>query len=169
MPLHLVIPTFTLFFAVYSDLRSHSIYNKMLLASCLLALIQNFYFFGTAGVVAGFLGAGFAFVLTWPLYLLKILGAGDVKLLAVLGLYSSSATVFNIILLSFLWASLVGVIYAFINGSAKELFKNIFRIIRGEKKEKIQAHQLPFAVPIFLAWMSHVFMSFQGVTLWSTH
>jgi Flp pilus assembly protein protease CpaA len=166
MQAHLIAPTFILAIAVYTDLRARSIYNKFILASLLLALVNSFVFFGWPGIQSGLLGMGLAFVLTFPLFMAKILGGGDVKLLAVLGLFTSYSTVLNVVVLSFIWASLIGVIYAVVSGSAKKMVTNTVGILKGLPREAIDAHKLPYAVAILMAWLSHLVILQTGGHLW---
>lgn len=166
MQAHLAVPTILLLGAVYTDLRARSIYNKFIIFFSIAGLTNTYYFFGADGLLSGTLAALFALVLTYPLYILKALGAGDVKLLAALGFFTTHNTILNIILISFIWASALGVLYALINGSAKKLVTNTIGILKGLPREAIQTHQLPFAVAIFLAWVSFIALNFTGGRIW---
>ncbi len=166
MQLHLIAPTLILLVAVCTDLRARSIYNKFILVALATALINSYVFFGWAGIQTGLLGMGLAFLLTFPLFVAKIFGAGDVKLLAALGLFTSHSTIFTVIILSFIWASLIGVIYAVLNGSAKKLVSNTVGILKGLPREAIEVHKLPYAVAILMAWLSHIVMQQTGGRLW---
>lgn len=164
--MHLLVPTFILAFAVYTDLRARSIYNKFIIISTVLALANVLYFFGWSGLQSGLLGMGLAFLIGFPLFMAKILGGGDVKLLALVGLMTAPAAILNIIVLSFVWASVIGIIYAVVNGSARKMVTNTVGILKGLPRETIDVHRLPFAVAIFMAWMSHLVMQNHGGRLW---
>ncbi|MDQ0256987.1 prepilin peptidase CpaA [Evansella vedderi] len=74
-----------LIICIVTDLKSRKIYNKVIFPALLLALLLNTVEFGLAGlgssVVGFFVGLG---ILIIP-YLMGGMGAGDVKLLALVG------------------------------------------------------------------------------------
>ena len=71
--------------AVLSDLRSHRIPNALNLAGLVAALLLQTFTFGLHGLMASLLGACVGLVCFAPLYVLKGMGAGDVKLLGAVG------------------------------------------------------------------------------------
>jgi prepilin peptidase CpaA len=78
-----------------TDVKEQKIYNKIIFPGLLGAIALNFFYFGFTGIrlsVVGFL-VGFA-VLIIP-YLLGGMGAGDVKLLALIGAIKGSSFVLN--------------------------------------------------------------------------
>ncbi|MEW5898453.1 MAG: A24 family peptidase [Bacillota bacterium] len=89
---------------LYTDLRCQKIYNKVLFPFALAGIALQLYFHGPKGLLEG--AAGF---LTGLLLLLipfarHQMGAGDVKLLAVIGIYKGP----QFTLLVFLGAALAG-------------------------------------------------------------
>ncbi|MRH44323.1 hypothetical protein GH741_16895 [Aquibacillus halophilus] len=70
---------------VVTDLRTRKIFNKIIFPSLILALLFNAFLLGWPGLISSLLGflTGLAILLI-P-YLLGGMGAGDVKLLAVVG------------------------------------------------------------------------------------
>lgn len=166
MQMHLIVPTLVLVGAVVTDLRARSVFNTYLLVSAAAVLINNFAFFGLSSIQTGLLGFGMAVVMTMPLFIARILGGGDVKLLFVLGLGTSYPTIMNVTLWSFMWGALVGLIYAIISGSGKKLVLNTVNIVRGRKPAPTEIHRLPFAVAVLLAWMTHIALLQRGGVLW---
>ena len=71
--------------AVLSDLRFHRIPNALNLVGLVAGLMLQTYSAGMHGLMAGALGASVGLGCYAPLYLLKGMGAGDVKLLAAVG------------------------------------------------------------------------------------
>ena len=101
----------TALLAAICDWRSFRIPNALVASSAVAALMVAAFEprgLGLASAVAGGL-AGLGLLL--PLYLLRGMAAGDVKLMAVVGLYVGAATVTGITLLSFviggMWSLLV--------------------------------------------------------------
>jgi Flp pilus assembly protein protease CpaA len=164
--LHLAVPSIILIGAVITDLRTKKIFNWYIVAAALCGFASSFYFMGKEGIIAGLLGAGLALVITLPLFFTRILGGGDVKLLIAFGLGTSYATILNVVVGSFICAALIGLIYATLNGTIKILALNTFAILKGEKREKLSIHHLPFSVAIFMAWVTYLVMQHTGGDLW---
>jgi prepilin peptidase CpaA len=70
--------------AIY-DLRFRRIPNWLNLSGVILGLLLNTVFFARAGLIGAVLGIGFALMVYVPLYLIRGMGAGDVKLMAAVG------------------------------------------------------------------------------------
>ncbi len=71
--------------AAVFDLRFRRIPNWLVLAGLILGLGLNSFLFEWGGLRASLLGLGAGFVVYFPLYLLRGMGAGDVKLMAAVG------------------------------------------------------------------------------------
>jgi len=70
--------------AVY-DIRYRRIPNWLVLSGIVLGTSLNTFLFGWPGLRFSLLGLGLAFLVYFPLYLLRGMGAGDVKLMASVG------------------------------------------------------------------------------------
>jgi prepilin peptidase CpaA len=93
--------------AIY-DLRYRRIPNWVVLAGLVLGLGANTFLFGWAGLQRSLLGLGLALLIYFPLYLLRGMGAGDVKLMAAVGSIVGWADWFGI----FFFTAIVGGIVA---------------------------------------------------------
>lgn len=71
--------------ALYYDLRSNIIPNKLIIAFLPLAFINSLFFSGIEGLVDSMLGFFAGGGIMMLLYVFKALAAGDVKLFAVIG------------------------------------------------------------------------------------
>ena len=67
------------------DLRWRRIPNRLNITAALLGIVLNALFFHGHGVASAFLGIGVALLVYFPLYLLRGMGAGDVKLMMAIG------------------------------------------------------------------------------------
>jgi prepilin peptidase CpaA len=164
--MHLAVPSIILIGAVLTDLRTKKIFNWYIVVAALFALLNSYYFLGMEGLKAGLLGAGLALVMTLPLFLARILGGGDLKLLVAFGFATSYLTVLNVLVGSFICAALIGIIYSIINGTFKILILNTLAILKGEKPENISFHRLPYSVAIFMAWVTYLTLERTGGVLW---
>ncbi len=94
----------TLSIAAYTDWREHRIYNKLLGPALLFALILHTLGGGISGIKESFYGAFLGFILLLLPYFLGGMGAGDVKLLAVIGAFGGPDFVIG----SFFYGAVIG-------------------------------------------------------------
>lgn len=94
----------TLSIAAYTDWRDHRIYNKLLGPAFLFALTFHTLNEGTVGIKFSLYGALLGFILLLLPYFLGGMGAGDVKLLAVIGAFGGPDFVAH----SFLYGAVIG-------------------------------------------------------------
>lgn len=146
--------------AVYWDIRERRIPNKLVLSGLLAALVFHAVASGLPGVGMSLAGALTGLLVLLPLNLLRLTGAGDVKLMAMAGAYGASpqATLW-MVLYTLLAGGLLVLIYAARTSVRERLAGNLFVMLRlgpGEldtrgsgKGDKLQpAARLPYAVAI---------------------
>ncbi len=90
------------------DIRTRRIPNWLCAAGLVAGFTCRFYVEGTPGLLTAAEGMGLALLIYLPLWLLRGMGAGDVKLMAALGAIAGPAHWFVL----FLAASIVGAIAA---------------------------------------------------------
>jgi prepilin peptidase CpaA len=78
-----------------TDLREQKIYNKVIFPSLIIAIILHTIFYGYSGLKLSLLGFLVGFCILLVPYLLGGIGAGDVKLLALIGAIKGSIFVLN--------------------------------------------------------------------------
>ncbi|MCA1645318.1 MAG: prepilin peptidase [Chloroflexi bacterium] len=83
--LPLVVAVFAASIALVTDLRSRRIPNWLTVTAFLAGVVLNLIASGTQGGLSALEGAALGFGLLIPFYLLRVMGAGDVKLLAACG------------------------------------------------------------------------------------
>ncbi|MCU7917857.1 MAG: A24 family peptidase [Candidatus Thiodiazotropha sp. (ex Epidulcina cf. delphinae)] len=82
------------------DLRTGKIPNPLILASLLFGLGITFLNRGTDGLLMSLAGFVTGFLLLLPGYLLRFTGAGDLKLLATLGVYGGPGIILGVFIIS---------------------------------------------------------------------
>ncbi|MCM1183071.1 MAG: prepilin peptidase [Roseburia sp.] len=90
--------------AVFMDLRRYRIPNACIAAGSLAGLILTYESCSAAGVLSAICRAAVIFAALYPFYLIKGLGAGDVKLLMMTAFYLQEAQLFSYILVTLLLA-----------------------------------------------------------------
>ena len=90
----------TVVVATWTDLRARRIPNQLLAPSAAAALMLSVFAPGGQGLAASLLGALTGLLVCLPVYLLKAMAAGDVKLMTVIGLYAGAALTLDIALLA---------------------------------------------------------------------
>lgn len=135
--------------AAICDLIWHKIFNWVNGLFLLGGLFTQFYFGGSVGMSQAFLAVVVAFVFFFPLYLIKALAAGDVKLLMAVGAWSDTKLVIELGLVAIVTGAVVGAVVLF----KKKGFKNTVESIKAHAKQPSgnakQGLRIPFA-PAFL-------------------
>ena len=110
--------------AVY-DVRFRRIPNWLVLTGLVLGLGLNSYLFQWTGARASLLGICLAFGIYFPLYMLRGMGAGDVKLMAAVGAIVGAANWFGIFVASALLGGMVAMILLLARGRLLNSLWNI--------------------------------------------
>ncbi|MGE0632996.1 MAG: prepilin peptidase [Pseudobdellovibrionaceae bacterium] len=163
-----------LIWGVVEDLRLRKVRNNVILAIGILSLLT--YIVSAALDYAsywnGLAAFGTALVIAVPFSILRVLGAGDVKLLAVCALLMTSLGVFETFVYSFAWGSLLGVFQIALKGELNVLFINLGAITKvGGRKEvsggstPIGLHHIPYTFAILLGWFTHLSLNRIGVSI----
>jgi prepilin peptidase CpaA len=151
--------------ASISDCRSYKIPNWLTFGGSAFALIYSFFIpfspqFGLGWSLGGF-SLGLSLVL--PLYMLGMMGAGDVKLMAMVGAFVGITHTLYVVLFVFVTGGITSLAYAIWHQSLQRLASNIklalstllFSTMGGLRPQmtpmdKESIGKLPYAVSIFL-------------------
>lgn len=142
----LVIVAITLL-AVWKDIKSYKIPNYLVLGGLMVSILLLIYTFATGGGLITYVVAGvLTFMVLVPVYLMHGIGAGDVKLLTVIGLLSGVDAMIRIIALSFLCAGLTGIVLI-VSGAGGR------RQVMLPNGTSARFHTIHFSISIFVAEM----------------
>jgi len=128
-----------LFIASWTDFRERRIPNSLLFPSFLLALVLNIVISGSSGLLHSLAGAFMGFVLLIIPYALGGIGAGDVKLLIVIGSFGG----IYFVLYSFLAGALIGGVLS-------------FTILIFNKVSRKRNSSIPYGIPLSLGVLVYV-------------
>ncbi|WP_173275828.1 A24 family peptidase [Paenibacillus sp. NEAU-GSW1] len=132
--------------ALYTDLRSMIIPNKLTFSFFIAGLLFQLSVHGRQGLKESLLGAAAGFAPLLLLYAAKGIGAGDVKLFGALGAWIGAMPVLHVMMYSILFAGLIGVVLMIVN---RPFFKRMAAalltiVMRGGKYRPVE----------WAAWMS---------------
>jgi prepilin peptidase CpaA len=142
--------------AVHSDLRLHRIPNKVTLVGLVAGLGLQTLTGGLHGLVSGLLGAGVGLACFAPFYLLRAMGAGDVKLLAAVGAFLGPQVALTAALLSLVAGGIGAVSYVLwrmLHATASTLIREGIAAAGASAciaARLARRERLPFALPIAL-------------------
>jgi prepilin peptidase CpaA len=156
--------------AVWHDLRTRRIPNALVFGGAVVGLLLNSFVpsgaglfvqpFGGIGFWSALAGLAVGLGLLLPMYALRALGAGDVKLMAMVGAFVGAWNVAGITLLTLLAGGVLALAVAAFNGRLKGALHNTFHMIKyslirsmAGEISKIEAPaaasgRLPYAVAI---------------------
>jgi prepilin peptidase CpaA len=172
-PISLLCLTAILAAAVYSDLRRHRIPNRLSGLGIIAGLALQTVGGGLHGLASGLLGVAVGLACFAPFYLLRAMGAGDVKLLAAIGAFLGPQGCFYAALASLLAGGLGAIGYVLWRGvRAFGTFAHeglgagtaaAFSSARIARRDR-----LPFALPIAVGGIGvgWYLTSSNGVTAW---
>ncbi len=126
--------------AVWQDVRTRRIPNRLVLVGTLaglvlngalpLALSQTVARPGGLGWLASFEGMALGLVLLLPLYALKTLGAGDVKLLAMVGAFVGPHAVLGVLVATLVAGGVLAVAFALRFRVLGALLRNVGQVLQ---------------------------------------
>jgi prepilin peptidase CpaA len=167
-----------LLFAAIADYRSRRIPNQIVLLGISFAMIDQCVRWpvleGPLFVVGGLVvGLG----LFLPLYLLRAMGAGDVKLLAMVGAFLGPADTFRVALATMIVGGVMAIIFVVVNGTIGLMTRNLRSLFQlglldvlGGRAPDLQvtpslsAGRLPYGVAISTGTMGYLVARQLGFT-----
>jgi len=111
------------------DARQRRVPNWLTLPGVVLGLALNTFLFETAGLWLSLKGLGLAMAVYLPLYLLRGMGAGDVKLMAAIGALVGPANWFGILVLTSLFGAVAALGAIAIKGRFRQTMWNVWMIL----------------------------------------
>ncbi len=154
------------------DARYRKIPNWLSLSGLILGLGVNVLLSGWAGLGSAALGFGLAMLVYMPLYVIRGMGAGDVKLMAALGAIAGPQNWFGIFIVTALVGGLVSLTAIIIKKRAGQTLLNLTTILSEllcfRRPAKADPHldvrnpsalRMPHAVNIAVGCMAFLYLS----------
>jgi prepilin peptidase CpaA len=118
-----------LILAVIMDLSSRKIPNSLVLFGLIVSLLLQCFAAQGAGGLNWLAGVAVAFACFIPLYVLRGMAAGDVKLMMAVGGFFGYPLVVTAVAYSYLAGGLMAICYVLIKGRFRLLIQNLYSLI----------------------------------------
>ena len=119
-----------LLLAVIMDLRSYKISNHLILTGIITGILFDVYEYGRTGIRLWLPGILLPVILLFPLFIIKVLGAGDIKLFSVIGSFYGTSYVLKSIAAAFILGAVMSLIYLIKYRLVFYRFRHLFNYIR---------------------------------------
>lgn len=121
----LMILSTLLVIACWQDFHDYRIKNKLILTGALLGISLNTFLFAEIGFQDSATGLGLGLLLLLPFYLLRVMGAGDVKLLAMTGAFVGPHDIFWVFLYTLIAGGLLALMVSLRHGVLRGMLDNV--------------------------------------------
>lgn len=167
--------------AVWHDVGTRKIPNNLILAGAASAFLLHLLLpagaglfatpGGARGIVFSLTGFGAGLMLLLPFYAMRALGAGDVKLMAVIGAFVGPAGVLGATLVAMLAGGVLALAVALWSGQLTHVIANVQHMLRGAMfrgmagggatvdKPPSTTGKLPYAIAIACGTVGHLILS----------
>lgn len=166
-----------LMLAAAIDVRQHRVPNALVIAGLGFAIVWNGFHPLTAMNGWAFAAAGslVGFIALFPFYLLRAMGAGDVKLMAMVGAFVGPFGALCAALATFVAGGVLAIVVLACKGSLRRAFANVGRLVSANVlmaptgsvdftiASKESAGKLPYAVAIAGGTLAYVCLNATGL------
>lgn len=128
--------------AIITDTATRKIPNNLVLAGIAAAFLCQGLLTGGNGLLDSLKGLGLGFILFMPMYLLRAMGAGDVKLMAMVGAFTGSEDILGVVLSALLAGGVLSLLFALKLKAIHQLFENM-KLLMLISMSKISAGKIP--------------------------
>lgn len=145
-------------FALWHDVRSRRIPNQLIVAGTISAFLLHMMLapgsglfstpFGSLGLGVSLSGFVVGLLLLLPFYAMRALGAGDVKLMAVVGAFIGPFGVLGATLLTMLAGGALALIVAFGSGQLLQVIVNVQQMLRGASLRRLISASARIEAPV---------------------
>lgn len=150
--------------AIAQDLISRKVSNRSVRISALILISVIVWNGGFSNLLIGLGGSLVCFGLGFILWRFGVLGAGDVKVMAVIALSLPWARSVELLFYSLVWGSVLGVVALLLD---KTLFQESrvlnFNPMMTIRSNRVKGHAIPFTVGIFFGILTVWLLDSKGV------
>lgn len=154
--LQFVVASGILLAGVVDDLRTRKFHNWLFLTCAAIAFITVLILGGPQALIRASLGFFSGFFLLLPLVLMKIIGAGDLKLMAAFGAATDWNAVLMVSIYALIWGAIFGVVRVVVSKQAPAFARNMMQLAMFKSVQGIEVHKIPYTIAIAMGWMTFV-------------
>ncbi len=146
--------------ALISDIRIYKIKNQIVYPFMLMGLTLNIAIFGLQGLKTSIEGIFIPIVLLFPLYLLRMLGAGDIKLFSAIGSIMGVAFILKCMIVSSLAGGLMALCIMTFRTNGRARLRYLYQYLKAsllamkplsyQDFTKVNDGHFPFALAVAL-------------------
>jgi len=163
--------------AAWVDCRERRIPNRLVLAGLAVALVGQLTLNGMSGLGLALGGVALGLALMLPFYALGAMGAGDAKLVGMIGAFVGPWGVLSVTVLTFLAGGVLAIAVALRNRALGRTLDNVKTMLVGSlvsaaalgKAEVaapvVSAGKLPYGVAIAVGIVTYTVMSFMQIEI----
>ena len=153
------------FLGACMDVRNEKIANGAIVIFIFIGLIYQTTIHGVVGIVEYLKGAGVPLLLLFVLFVFRMLGPGDIKLLSALGGIMGIGAILKCIVLSFIFGAILAIAILVLCGNLGQRIRYFIEYItRFLQTKEIAAYYRPgmqmenfhFSIPIFMSIILYV-------------
>lgn len=145
-----------LLYGAIEDLRTKKIKNLTNILILIVGVLVALSPLSTTGWTDIFISIAYAFALTLPLFFLKVLGGGDVKLFVAVSPLITSSGILYCWVASLIWGSLFGLILIVLNGRLSTFFTNMKLIYFKVKPPEASLQKIPFSIALLFGYLTFI-------------
>lgn len=152
--------------AFYTDIRWMIIPNRLTLSAAGLGIVSQSIVHHWSGLITSVVGLSVAFILTLGIYLIRGIGAGDVKGLAALGAITGAHVTVSVLAIALIYAGVVCLLIVVIQGKTRLLIDHwwvsIICYCTTRESEHLRliathrVHTFPFMLVIMPAFITYL-------------
>lgn len=159
------------------DVRSHRIPNWLVFSGALVGIVYHAFSPYGLGAFSSLKGLVVGLAAFMPLYMLRAMGAGDVKLMAMVGAFLGPASALGAVLTTFIAGGVLAIAAAIRNRAMPRLLENL-RFMMADVTMKVMtgsgahigevpasAGKVPYALAIAAGTATHIFLMRSGHAL----
>jgi prepilin peptidase CpaA len=139
---------------VADDLRSRKVHNLLTLLGFVLGLGCVIAIQGLSGFMVAGLSLLTAIAAVLPLYMIKAIGGGDVKLFLAVSVLLNWQQVLIALLGSLVWGSLLGIFQVVLKGEGKAFLHNLLAVFNRAKLPEQKTHKVPFTIALLFGFLT---------------
>ncbi len=164
MLIQILLLVLILVIASITDLARHKVYNWLTFPAMGLGLGLNMFYQGFPGLWAGLAGLLVGGIIFFPAFFWGGMGAGDIKLMAVVGAFTGWVFVLNAALYAALAGGVIAIIILIIKRDLWKTLKKIGRFFRSliifklEPEPLSKKYPMPYAVVIALGTLAAYYL-----------